>query len=291
LQRWHANPKTEAPIKTSVVAVTIANPAGGPLNGLEMPPVALRPDQHWQADLTAGKKAAYERRFEDAERLLREALKNAEGIFPSANPIAVTNQELANIYIVQQKFPKAEDLLTKAIASLHARPGAQPLDAVMLTNTLGTLYLMEGKGHDAEVLYAKNLTDIEANVGPRELQLGMALDRLAEAYSFQRMFEKAEPLLQRYMKISEEYYGPENQAMAVPLDHLGALYVNWHKYEKAEPLYRRGLAIHEKQFGINSPMLNGNLYSLADIMRNLGRPAEAQVFEARRQALSTSKKN
>jgi hypothetical protein len=63
---------------------------------------------------------------------------------------------------------------------------------------------------------------------------------------------------------------------------LGDLYRNWGKYQDAARYYTRLLQIEEKQMGSNSPRLLGRLQMLADLMRKLDRPADAQQYDERR---------
>jgi tetratricopeptide (TPR) repeat protein len=254
-------------------------------------PTPSNADARWQAQRMLAQKATFERRFADAELALKQALKDAAAIVPQGNQVLFAMQDLVNLYMQEQKFDLAEEIAKQAVAKSEEQFGKQSMQIVMPLNSLAGLYMLQSKFHDAELLYARSLKIVEDTAGPRDPQLGMALDNLGENYASQRMFEQAEPLIKKYLTISEEYYGPDGQLTAVPIDHLGALYVLWHKYDLAEPLYRRALAMKEKQFGTNSPMLNGSLYTLAEILRNLGRPAEAQALEARRDALSNSNKN
>ncbi|MCU1283717.1 MAG: Tetratricopeptide 2 repeat protein [Acidobacteriales bacterium] len=285
LQKWHSQPQTLAGKKSALIPSPAAN---SPVNGPPMPPVAMFPEERWRTDLMAAKKAGFERRFADAERLFAEALNDAESIVPASNHMVLTTQEFANIYMVQHKLPEAEQLLKKALDDLSARAGTQPLDAVSLTNTMAMLYTLQSKMHDAELLYAKNLSAVEANVGWRDPQLESALSNLENSYLLQRKYAEAEPIAKRRLKIAEEFYGVDDVHLEVQLDSLAGMYVSSHKYELAEPLYRRALAIKEKAYGMNSTRLSGTLSSLEQTLRNLGKPDEAKLLEARREAIGNS---
>ena len=67
--------------------------------------------------------------------------------------------------------------------------------------------------------------------------------------------------------------------MARSLIDLALLYDNQGQYAKAEPLYQRALAIWEKALGPEHPELLKSLENYAVLLRDIGRPKEAEALE------------
>jgi tetratricopeptide (TPR) repeat protein len=279
LQKWQGNPvQSESAVIPPSGAAT---PTDGRAAAIE----------HWQKEFEAGRKATQEHNYAEAEKILQEAAKDAEAISPAGNQLSMTLQQLAWLYITQRNFVEAEKALSRGIQADQSNLPMHPETLAVDVEALAEVYMMQSKFNDAELQYSRSLEFWEKAFGPRDPRFGNAVDRVANSYSSHQMFDKAEPLYLRYLKMTEEYYGVDHVNVADPIDHLGALYFASHKYEQAEPLYRRALALKEKQFGVSSPMLNGTLHTLADILRNLGRIDEARQLEARREALANAKKN
>jgi tetratricopeptide (TPR) repeat protein len=69
---------------------------------------------------------------------------------------------------------------------------------------------------------------------------------------------------------------------------LGAFYSQTGQFEKAEEEYRRLIAITEKAYGPKSPTLIAPLAALSEVLRNRGRPAEADELQKRWNAIRAS---
>ncbi len=76
-----------------------------------------------------------------------------------------------------------------------------------------------------------------------------------------------------------------NPNVASSLNNLARLYHSQGNYEEAEPLYERALVIKEKVLGLEHPGLVGLLENYADLLRNLGRTAEADRLEAQAESI------
>ena len=72
---------------------------------------------------------------------------------------------------------------------------------------------------------------------------------------------------------------PEN------LNKLAGLYNNQGQYAKAEPFYKRALAIWEKALGPEHPDVATTLENYALLLRNTGRPEEAEPLESRAESI------
>jgi tetratricopeptide (TPR) repeat protein len=276
LAAWHGTPANTA----VSVAKNHSPDTSSPMVGGHSP-LAV-----WRSQLQAANAAMNQRKYPEAAALFDTAVVAAGKIEPANEELTQTLEQYSGLYMRQKDFPKAEELMLRALSTTRKNMGVGsqfetgPLDA------LGNLYLFESKCSEAIATFTKALDLQKKWLGPRDPGVGLAMDHLANAYSCSAQFEKAQPLLEQYLKMTEEFYGADAFNVSVPLDHLGALYIHEKEYDKAEVVYRRNLGIYEKKFGQDSPMLNGTLYALADSLRQLGRPDEAKAFDERREALA-----
>jgi tetratricopeptide (TPR) repeat protein len=82
------------------------------------------------------------------------------------------------------------------------------------------------------------------------------------------------------LKAAEQTHGPDHLDVAASLNDLALLYYCEGKYEAAEPLYKRLLEIREQNLGPNDPTVIQTRQIYAALLRQEGRKAEAQSFEA-----------
>jgi tetratricopeptide (TPR) repeat protein len=69
--------------------------------------------------------------------------------------------------------------------------------------------------------------------------------------------------------------------VARSLNNLAGLYDAQGQYTDARPLYQRALAIFEKVLGPQHPTVATCLENYAFLLRNMGRPEEAELLESR----------
>ena len=274
LSVWHG-----AKASTAVSGPTGASPNASAIVSSGSPLI------DWESRLQVANDAMNQGHFGEAVAFFDEAVLAAKKIIPENGQLAQTLQQYAGLYMKQGKFSDAERLFQESVEAAH-KSFSGPKHEASALDALGTAYLMQKKYHEAAETYAKEMQVAAAYYGQRSPMTGMAMDHLASAYVGENHFDEAEQLLVKYVAQLESFYGKEDYNVAVPLDHLGALYRTEKKYPQAEVVYRRALAISEKRFGVNSPMLSGTLYILADTLRQLARPDEAKAFEERREALA-----
>lgn len=245
-----------------------------------------RPETQLQTLQEEAQQAEQEKRFDDAEKDLRQELEVARSL-GSQDPRGILAEVDLGLFLEGRNKPN-EALRVTEQALAEARQAAID-DPDILGRVYSALVVLYSNRHnDAAVEpVLKQSVDLWAK-NQASLHYPSALGALGQFYVSRRQFNRAEPLYLQALQVVERTQGPDSFQVISSVERLGYLYAQMGDWAKAEPYYRRVLALHEKQFGTNSPMLNGTLYQLAEVMRNLGRPNEANEFLARRERLNNS---
>jgi len=101
----------------------------------------------------------------------------------------------------------------------------------------------------------------------------------------QRKYAQAEHIFKKSLEFGEEYGQSEPEQMYFALDGLALAFKAQNNNEDAESLYRREVAFCEKAFGSTDDHLASALDHYAELLRRLGRDAEAEKFEVRAKAI------
>ena len=227
-----------------------------------------------------------EGRYAEATSIAKEALAIRErALGPDHPDVAVSLNNLAQLYRAEGRDPEAEPLLKRSLA-IREKALAPDHPAVALSlNNLAALYRSQGRDAEAEPLYQRSLAIREKVLGPDSLDVALSLNNLALLYQDQDRYAEAEPLYQRSLAIHEKVLGPDHPDVAVNLNNLAAMYNNQARDAEAEPLYQRSLAIREKVLGPNHPDVAVSLNNLAELYRRQGRYAEAEPLYKRSLAI------
>jgi tetratricopeptide (TPR) repeat protein/CHAT domain-containing protein len=225
-------------------------------------------------------------KFSEAIPLAQRALANRENALgPNHLSVAVSLNNLAELYRVQGRYADAEPLYKRSLAIVERAMGADHRDVATLANNLALLYDHQGRYVDAEPLYKRSLAIGEKALGPDHPQVAMLLNNLALLYDHQGRYADAEPLYKRSLAISEKALGPDHPQIALLLNNLALLYDNRGRYADAEPLYKRSLAIGERALGPDHPDVATSLNNLAEVYRREGRYADAEPLYKRSLAI------
>jgi tetratricopeptide (TPR) repeat protein len=233
-------------------------------------------------------KAFQEQRYEDAERLYKQAVELSEKLPTGNESLIEALDRLGGTYGMRQKFTEAEVVLHREIAEIEKAFG--PLSPRM-ANPLFALGSMAGGRQDfggAEKYFSQILDINLKTFGENSPRTAQSLGTMAGLYMAQSQWEKAESYMLRATKATEASSGPEDPAMLMPLWGLCSLYDMWDKPEKSLPCWHRTSGIAEKQRGENSPELAGSLANEIKALRRLGRNDEADKLEQRSAKIQAS---
>ena len=235
----------------------------------------------WERHMSAATQAYRQRRYAEAEKSLREALKEAERLGPEHPAVATTLNYLGGLYGTQGRYAEVEPLIKRALAIREKALGPEHPDVAASLHGLALLYQARAQYAAAEPLYKRALGILEKARGPAHPQVATSLDSLADVYRAQGRYAQAEPLHKRALAIAEKALGPEDSQVATSLNSLAELYRAQGRYAEAEPLYKRALGILEKALGLAHPDVAASLNNLAVVYRAQGRYAEAEPLYKR----------
>jgi tetratricopeptide (TPR) repeat protein len=83
------------------------------------------------------------------------------------------------------------------------------------------------------------------------------------------------------VEISEKSFGLDHPSVAAHLNNLAVNYRTQGKLAEAEPLYKRTLDIWEKTLGPDNSLVLFALKNYVDLLRQMGRDAEADTYQSR----------
>lgn len=136
-------------------------------------------DALWQTYFKSGTKAYLQGQYEEAERLLWAAFKEAEEFGGLDLRMAESQAGLGRLYHTLGRHAEAEPLYRRALETwVNVLGSTHPKVAVGL-GTLGQVYYAQGRYHQAEPLYRRSLKILERVVGPAHPVVAAGLENYA----------------------------------------------------------------------------------------------------------------
>ncbi len=239
----------------------------------------------WETYMAAGDKAYQQGNYQEAEKQLVAALKEAEGFGPQDPGLATSLNDLAVVFQTQGKYADAEPLHKRSLAIREKVLRLEHPDVAQSLNSLAALYHAQDRYAEAEPLHKRALAIWEKALGGEHPHVATGLNNLALLYHAQGKYAEAEPLYKRSLAIGEKALGPEHPNLAMSLNNLAGLYHAQGRYAEAEPLLKRALATWEKALGPEHSNVAKALLNYAVLLRATGRSDEAERMEARAKAI------
>jgi tetratricopeptide (TPR) repeat protein len=185
-------------------------------------------------------------------------------------------QILASIYVAQQRYQDAEELLRALLE------GASDQQAASIYNNLTAAALGRGEYVLAEER-ARSAVELARRALPAAHPvLAACLNNLAQALRFQGRYLEAERLYRDALEVWEQVHGDRHPDVAKGLINLGAFYHERGREAGAEDLYLRGAAIFEQAYGAHDPRVLAARNELAEVLR-----AERRYTESEKLARAT----
>jgi hypothetical protein len=230
-----------------------------------------------------------QRRFADAEQLLRQALAIRQKALPPGHPdLALSLNNLAATLRGQGKSAEAERLGRQAVAIWHkALPPGHPHLALSLNNLANTLHAQANYA-EAEQLHRQALAIWQKALPPGHPDLALSLNNLAATLREQGKSAEAERLDRQALAIWHKALPPGHPDLALSLNNLANTLHAQANYAEAEQLHRQALAILQKALPPGHPDLALSLNNLATSLLGQGKAAEAEPLL--RQALAIRQK-
>jgi tetratricopeptide (TPR) repeat protein len=226
-------------------------------------------------------KAFKQENLEQAEKLIREELQQAEGPKGTKQNLFQSYFDLGSVQTLQKQYPKAGSSLRQALKlqeDINGPDSDALLDTLLL---LASVYHIERKFSDGEPLYRRIIQITEKNRGTDHLDIAERLTSLGINLQFQEKYAEAEPVFKRALTIQEAHLGKDNPALATNLESLASISDHYKRWKDAEDLERRALALNEKAPTPDFMNIGSNLMQLgwyAEMQNNF---ADARTFYER----------
>jgi len=221
--------------------------------------------EQWRAELKANpnnphlmnetaialrKAGLYEEAAELAQRLvaLRKSTQGPEGI-----EVARALNNLAVVYVDQERYAEAEPLYHESLAIWRKRKGPEHCEVARVLNNLGVLNHRLGRHAEAERYFQQSLAIWRINFGDEHPEFARTLGNLGDVYTDCGWYPAAEKHLLQALSVWEKRVGPEHPDYASCLNLLGKLYKAQRQHANAESLYKESMAIWISVMSENHP--------------------------------------
>ena len=185
-------------------------------------------------------------RIEEAETLMRQALKMRQAIFGSEHSMVKADlNNLASLLQNTRRFEEAETLMRQVLEiDKTTLEGQHPYTANHLSN-LAALLMDTNRVEEAEPLMRQALEIAEATLGNQHPRVAVYLNNMAALLHQSNRRKEAESLLRRALEIDEATFGSQHPRLATRFHNLAFLLKDTDRIAEAEILFRRALGIYD----------------------------------------------
>jgi tetratricopeptide (TPR) repeat protein len=214
------------------------------------------------------------------------AAQREASTFPQDDPRRMqTVQELADLYVRQERYSDAEPLYWKVLPSLGRRTGTGDMEMAGVLTNLGKILWKKGKIGDAEAMCKRALALTAGAHAPDSEDTAVCSDVLAQIALQSGDYSEAEQLAKKALEIREKLPGADERTLANNLRLLAKIQVAQQQYAEAEPTCQRALDLSEKVFGRNTAQVLESLDLYSETLTKLNRLTEARRLDYRAKLL------
>jgi tetratricopeptide (TPR) repeat protein len=222
----------------------------------------------------------------EAESCYRGALAAWEGN-PGADGLGLVRilNNLSRLYIEGNRFGDAERLLRRALATRVEASQQSDLEFARTYEYLFIISFTRRNYVEAEANNQEVLKFCQRALGPRHPETAVAWNDRAVLEIATGRYAEAIAHLSGALQVLEETTTRDHPGLVRILANLGWAYTKAQEPERAEPLLHRAIQIAEVSFGPEDIRTAGVLSTYADVLRKLGRKAEARQLQKRLKAI------
>lgn len=247
--------------------------------GADQPGAATELEARWRADVTAGRDAQQRGDLANAERILVAALAKAEALPQKDSAIALTANQLGEVFLESGKNEEAEPHFKRALEIWTRALGPDDSKCAETQNKLGLCYFRQGKPDEAEQLFQYALDALEKQKGQDDPAVATALNNLAGVRKMRGDYDAAERLYLRSLAIKEKTLSGNSPELTRSVYNLARLYHAEEKHDLAERNYRRALRNWQGS-GESYEFATLLRRNYAAMLRKLNRDSEADAIES-----------
>jgi tetratricopeptide (TPR) repeat protein len=303
-QQQQAQPQQQQPVQRPAAPPPRPMPQPQP----RQPAISQQEFQHAIELNQQGIQLGEQGHFAEAIPPATQALAIFEKAFGADNlNVAIGSGNLGQLYVQAGQFDKAEPLYKRAVAILEKHADKQR-DLGMMLAGLADLYTRQKRYADAEPYYRRAIPLLDKNAGSDNSTTLAMINNFADILRTEGKDPDAEPVLKgrwektahfslpRFRSAGAPPEMPATQADPADLDRSRVLdrkiyaLVGEKDFAEALPVAQEQQTLLEKMYGADNPAVAVNLDTLANILRNLGRAAEAEPLVKRSQAIRDANK-
>ncbi|MEZ6014548.1 MAG: serine/threonine-protein kinase [Planctomycetota bacterium] len=252
--------------------------------------LAASPDAVVRLKRTLGTTYADVAAFDEAERMLTDALSLARGRAPLDEvSLATSLEDLASFIALHLRdFARAEPLAREALALRRAARGGDERALAASVHTLAGVLEGAGALDEAEALHAEALEMRRRLNASRAdaLELVTALHGMAGILDVRGRPMDAEARYREALALCEGAVEGDHPRLASELNNLAGVLENLDRAAEAEPMYLRALEMRRRLHGGDHPEVFVSLNNMAYILQVLGRLDEVEPYYAEALAMA-----
>jgi len=221
-------------------------------------------------------------KVDDAEKMLRKALKNFESsLGPDDAHVGTTLSLLAEVFVAKGQVEAGLSFMGQAAGLLQENPEADPMDTGSVYERMAQIYTAVGNKSKAEEFYriAAEIYDVIPWDGA--LAVARVKNDFGEMLLNDKRPQEAIDLLLEAGKIREDHFGSSNPMVAQTLNNLGVGYSMQNELTIALKHHHKALSIREEVFGDEHPAITQSLENIAAIYRVRGQLDKAEELLGR----------
>jgi tetratricopeptide (TPR) repeat protein len=183
--------------------------------------------------------------------------------------------ELSTSYMQQQKFDKAEPILSEASTALRGTIGEEDPDSLAVAMNLGWTYAELGDFGKAEETTARALSIARRTLGNDHPQTQLGVNNLGVVYNRTGRPELALPLYLEGLEVTRRTLGNDHPDLLPSLSNLAKVHITMKQYDRAMPLLEAAVTKARKLLGKGDFRRGAVLLSYGGCLIGLDRPADA----------------
>ena len=216
-----------------------------------------------------------EGRFPEAESVLLDALRRAEGLDSAGSAEnslewARAASGLGSLYLAWQRLDKAESFVLRAQAILEKRLENGNPERVNNASILGSIYLEQGRYDESESLLRATLEHAGSRLATR------TYNELAVMALRRHRLDEAESLALQALATNRRESAVPGPLVATITDNLAQICLLQKRYVEAEQHYRDAVSIWEATLGKQHPDTGKAYMNLAEFYHLRGRERGAE---------------
>jgi tetratricopeptide (TPR) repeat protein len=198
----------------------------------------------WEVSRHDGLEALQEKRYADAERLLKQAVAEAEELGPDRSELATALDSLGIYYMIRDHDAEADQLLTRALAIEEKASGPESVEVSESLEHLAWIRTERKQYESAEGLARRAVAIREKHAGPDDPESAGCLEIVSAILFLKGELDKAEPFWARSLTIQEKVHEPDSVAVARTLQNKAVILLGRAQSAQMKALFKglEGLA-------------------------------------------------